>query len=58
MSSNIFNINPNTIYVYLRVSTKTQTYKSNGLDKQNNICQEYIKKKFFSYQSIDHRILY
>lgn len=45
MSSTI-NINPSTIYVYLRVSTKTQTYKSNGLEEQNNICQEYIKKYF------------
>lgn len=46
MSSNIFNINPQTIYVYLRVSTKTQTYKYNGLKEQNNICQEYIRKNF------------
>jgi len=45
MSSTI-NINPSTIYVYLRVSTKTQTYKSNGLEVQNNLCQEYIKKYF------------
>jgi DNA invertase Pin-like site-specific DNA recombinase len=46
MSSTTFNINPSTIYVYLRVSTKTQTYKSNGLEEQNNLCQEYIKKYF------------
>jgi DNA invertase Pin-like site-specific DNA recombinase len=46
MMSNTFNINPSTIYVYLRVSTKTQTHKSNGLEEQNNICQEYIKKYF------------
>ena len=46
MSSNVFNINPSTIYVYLRVSTKTQIYKSNGLDEQNKLCQEYIKKYF------------
>lgn len=46
MSSNIFVINPNIIYVYLRVSTKTQTHKSNGLEEQNNICEEYIKKNF------------
>ena len=46
MSSNMFNINPITIYVYLRVSTKNQTYKSNGLEEQNKLCQEYIKKYF------------
>jgi len=46
MSSNTFNINPSAIFVYLRVSTKTQTYKSNGLEEQNKLCQEYIKKYF------------
>jgi DNA invertase Pin-like site-specific DNA recombinase len=56
MSSNIFNIKPNTIYVYLRVSTKTQTYKSNGLEEQNDICHKYIKN-FFSHinqMAIEH----
>lgn len=46
MSSNTFLIKPTYIYVYLRVSTRAQTYKSNGLEEQNEICQAYIKKKF------------
>lgn len=44
--SSTFTINPSTIYVYLRVSTKSQTYKSNGLEEQNVLCQEYINKHF------------
>jgi DNA invertase Pin-like site-specific DNA recombinase len=46
MSPNTFSKKPNYIYVYLRVSTRTQTYKSNGLEEQNEICQAYIKKNF------------
>lgn len=44
MSSNIFSIKPkpSKIYVYLRVSTHAQTYKTNGIDEQNKICQKYI----------------
>lgn len=46
MSPNMFTIKPTCIYVYLRVSTYAQTYKSNGLEEQNVICQEYIKNNF------------
>lgn len=46
MSHNTFSIKPTYIYVYLRVSTRAQTYKSNGLEEQNEICQAYIKKNF------------
>jgi DNA invertase Pin-like site-specific DNA recombinase len=46
MSSNIFSINPTNVYVYLRVSTRGQTYKSNGLEDQCKICQDYFKKNF------------
>jgi DNA invertase Pin-like site-specific DNA recombinase len=49
MSLNTFNITPSNIYVYLRVSTYTQTYKSNGLKEQNEICQEYIKNNFSKF---------
>lgn len=46
MFQNPFQITPTHIYVYLRVSTYAQTYKSDGLSEQNNICQEYIKNNF------------
>lgn len=46
MSHNTFSIKPDYIYVYLRVSTRAQTYKSNGLEEQNEICQAYIKKNY------------
>ena len=46
MSPNTFSIKPTYIYVYLRVSTQAQTYKTNGLEKQNEICQAYIKNIF------------
>lgn len=46
MSLNTFTINPSNIYIYLRVSTRTQIHKSNGLNEQNNICQSYIKNNF------------
>jgi DNA invertase Pin-like site-specific DNA recombinase len=46
MSSNSFSINPTNLYVYLRVSTRGQTIKSNGLEDQCKICQDYIKKNF------------
>ena len=46
MSHNTFSLNPTNIYVYLRVSTRVQTYKNNGLEEQNEICQDYIKKNF------------
>lgn len=46
MSHNTFSLNPTNIYVYLRVSTRVQTYKTNGLEEQNEICQDYIKKNF------------
>lgn len=46
MSPNTFSIKPTYIYVYLRVSTRIQTYKTNGLEEQNEICQAYIKKNF------------
>ena len=46
MSSNIFSIDPIHIYIYIRVSTRAQTYKSNGLEDQCKICQEYANKNF------------
>lgn len=46
MSPNTFSIKPTYIYVYIRVSTQAQTYKTNGLEEQNEICQAYIKNKF------------
>lgn len=46
MPLNTFSIKPNYIYVYLRVSTRAQTHKSNGLEEQNEMCQAYIKKNF------------
>jgi DNA invertase Pin-like site-specific DNA recombinase len=50
MSSTNFNIKPSIIYVYFRVSTKAQTYKSNGLDEQNQICSDYLKKNYPKYE--------
>jgi hypothetical protein len=38
MSLNKFTIKPNNIYVYMRVSTHIQSYKTNGLEEQNIIC--------------------
>lgn len=49
MSSNEYTINPNRIYVYTRVSTKSQAYITGGLDEQNKICSEYIKNNFNGY---------
>lgn len=49
MSSNSFSIKPKHIYIYIRVSTQAQTYKSNGLEEQNLICDEYIKKNFSKF---------
>ena len=46
MSSNPFSINPSYVYVYLMVSTRAQTHKSNGLEDQCRICQDYLKKNF------------
>ncbi len=46
MSSNSFSINPTNVYVYLRVSTRAQTHKSNGLEDQRKICQDYLKENF------------
>ena len=46
-----FEINPNRIYVYLRVSTKSQAYKTNGLSDQHKICTEYIKDNFKGYNA-------
>ncbi len=46
MSSNSFSINPTYVYVYLRVSTRAQTHKSNGLEEQCKVCQDYLKKNF------------
>jgi DNA invertase Pin-like site-specific DNA recombinase len=49
MNSNDYKINPNRIYVYLRVSTKSQAYKTNGLTDQYKICSEYINSNFKDY---------
>lgn len=46
MELNNYGIKPNKIYVYLRVSTKSQIHQSNGLDEQNKICSEFIKNNF------------
>lgn len=45
-SSNTFLIKPTHVYVYLRVSTRAQTYKSNGLEEQKVICQDWLKKNY------------
>lgn len=45
-TSNSFSITPSNIYVYLRVSTQAQTYKSNGLNEQCKLCQDYIKSNY------------
>jgi DNA invertase Pin-like site-specific DNA recombinase len=50
MNSNTFSIKPTNIYVYLRVSTQAQTYKTNGLDEQNKVCQKYIKDMFSKFK--------
>jgi len=34
------------IYIYLRVSTKSQQTESNGLDNQKSICEQYIKENY------------
>lgn len=44
-----FGIKPTKIYVYLRVSTRSQVNQSDGLDTQNKICSEYIKNNFKGY---------
>lgn len=41
-------LNPNKIYVYLRVSTKSQTLETNGLEDQLEICSDYITNNFKS----------
>lgn len=46
-----FSIKPTCIYVYLRVSTRAQTYKSNGLEEQKEICLDYIKKNYSTLTS-------
>lgn len=46
MSLNNYGINPNKIYVYMRVSTKSQAYKTDGLQDQHKICDEFIKNNF------------
>lgn len=49
MNNNNFSIKPNNIYVYFRVSTYSQTYKTNGLEEQNNICQNYLNFNFSNF---------
>jgi len=53
MCSNIFDINPDKIYVYLRVSTKAQINITNGLSEQNEICTGYIEK-YFKHTSTEY----
>jgi len=50
---NNYGIKPNKIYVYLRVSSRTQINKTNGIKDQYNICSDYLKKNFKS-QSADY----
>lgn len=46
MNNSQYGLNPNKIYVYLRVSTKSQTMETNGLDNQLKICSDYIYNNF------------
>ena len=46
MNLNKFSIKPINIYVYIRVSTISQKYKSNGLEDQCKICDCYLKNNF------------
>jgi DNA invertase Pin-like site-specific DNA recombinase len=46
MSLNNYGIKPNRIYVYMRVSTKSQAYGADGLKNQYKICDEFIKNNF------------
>lgn len=58
MISNIYNINPDYIYIYTRVSTKPQANDLNGLEEQDLICTSYIQNnklnniKTFHYTDI------
>jgi len=52
--SNTFSINPSDIYVYIRVSTRAQTFKSNGLEEQCKICQDFLEKNFPTYKNIKY----
>lgn len=47
-----FNINPNNIYIYIRVSTNSQVNDSNGLDNQHEMCEDYINKNFKNNSSV------
>lgn len=55
-----FNINPSNIYIYLRVSTKSQANLSNGLDNQIKLCEDYVKnilnKSVKSINLIEHYV--
>jgi DNA invertase Pin-like site-specific DNA recombinase len=51
MTANEFSIKPTNVYIYIRVSTKRQTYKSNGLEEQCKLCQDYLKKYFPTHLS-------
>lgn len=44
-----FDINPATIYVYTRVSTRAQVHKTNGLQEQHLMCSQYINNHFKNY---------
>lgn len=44
-----FKFEPANIYVYLRVSTRNQANREGGLDEQNKICSEYLKKYYNKY---------
>jgi DNA invertase Pin-like site-specific DNA recombinase len=46
MNLSNYGINPNRIYVYFRVSTKSQAYQTDGFGDQTKICSEYIDKNF------------
>ena len=46
MLANNFNINPDKIYVYIRVSTKSQAFQQNGLKDQEKICYDYVNKYY------------
>ena len=41
-----FKFEPANIYVYLRVSTRNQANREGGLDDQNKICSEFLKKHY------------
>lgn len=47
-----FNIIPNQIYIYVRVSTKSQAFGPAGLEDQKLICYNYVNK-YYKYVPVE-----